>query len=305
MKASSMWNKTRRNGWNRPRPAIRAGAVFACAILLAGCSGGDGGGGEGGGFLGFGGGNEDDDLVSTDFGQGYVDGATTTIVAPPGWEGDAGASGGDGENEKKDDGGGGLFGLGGGSKGDLSQVTEASVSDVCPGSSCTIDSMDIDHPGWGPTRVFTLVEEGGDGIPNTALAAVDSTGEVKWTFVASLSYASAWGFGTDAPDEAEALYVTYNPGRFNGIIALHPTEDGFLGLPDGGYNPDYISDGLVQMDFYSAELGELDDDGVYEIHSFEYDTSGGRSMATAIQYKHFLTWTGDGYEELRPKERLN
>ena len=225
-------------------------AAMACAILLSGCSGGDGGGGEGGGFLGFGGGNEDDDLVSTDLGQGYIDGATTTIVAPPGWDGDAGASGGDGENEKKDDGGGGLFGLGGGSKGDLSQVTEASVSDVCPGSSCTIDSMDIDHPGWGPTRVFSLVEEGGDGIPNTALAAVDSTGEVKWTFVGPFSYASAWGFGTDAPDEAEALYVTYNPGRWDGVIALHPTEDGFHELPDGGGNGGYDDNG--PMFLYNA-----------------------------------------------------
>ena len=303
MKASSMWNKTRRNGRNRPRPAIRAGAVFACAILLAGCSGGgDGGDGGGGGFLGFGG-DDGGELVATDIGQGYVDGATTTIVAPPGWDGDAGASGGDDENEKKDDGGGGLFGLGGGSKGDLSQVTEASVSDVCPGSSCTIDSMDIDHPGWGPTRVFTLVEEGGDGILNTALAAVDSTGEVKWTFVGPFSYAEAWGFGTDAPDEAEALYVTYNPGRWDGVIALHPTEDGFRELPDGGGNGGYDDNG--PMFLYNAAVGELDDDGVYELLSFENDISGGRSMANAIQYKHFLTWTGDGYEELRPKERLN
>ena len=276
-------------------------AAMACAILLSGCSGGDGGGGEGGGFLGFGGGNEDEDLVSTDFGQGYVDGATTTIVAPPGWEGDAGGAGGDDEGGKEGD-GGGLFGSGGKSKGDLSQVTEASVSDVCPASSCTFDSIDIDHPGWGPTRVFTLIEVTSQLMGETALAAVDSSGEVKWTYSPTMSGTDVWGFAAEEPDANEALYVAYNPGRWSGIIAMHPTEDGFLGLPDGGENPDYNSDGLVQI--YNAELGELDDDGVYEIHSFENDTSGGRSMATAIQYKHFHTWTGDGYEELRPKERL-
>lgn len=300
MKTTPTMNPMPRRGRNRLRAGIRAGAALACAILLAGCSGGDVGAGKGG-FLGFGGG-DDRELVATDLGRGYVDGATTTIVAPPGWEGDAGATVGSDEAAKKDDGGGGLFGFGRRPKGDLSQVTEASVSSFCSASSCTVDSIDIDHPKWGPTRVFSLIDSAEDSRSRPILAAVDAAGEIRWTYTFSSTYPSAWGFAAEEPDADQAVYLTYNPGRYDGIIALHPTDDGFHSLPDGGDDSDYQT-GAVNV--YSAELGELDDNGIYEIIKIEYDTSDGRSNAEAIPYKHFLTWTGDGYEEFRPRERIN
>lgn len=306
----------------------RMAAALAFAVLLSGCSDDGGIGGLGG----FGGGGKRE-LVSTDLGRGYVDGATTTIVAPPDWEGetgdtpDSGASGSGGgapdnaggggrDGTGQDKGGGGdLFGFGGKgggkkggdggssgsggrSTGDLSQVAESSVSGVCPASSCTVDSIDIDHPGWGPTRVYILIEDTNESLRKTYFAAVDSTGEVKWSYGGPATWEKwgddYWGFVVDEPDADQAVYVQFNPGRYPGVIALHPTKDGFHSLPDAGSGATATNEEAVW--FYPGELGELDNNGIYEIHKLEIETDYG--------YRHFLTWTGDGYEELRPKESM-
>lgn len=285
----------------------RVAAVLACAALLGGCSG------DGDGPLGFGGGDDGDspELVATEFGRGVVDGATTTILAPPEWEGDVGLGddGGGGRDGRVDgdstggsrDNRGGGFGFGGR---DLSAVTDDAVSEFCASPSrCDIDSRDIDHPSWGPTRVFTVYPDTDADNGSGHIAAVDASGDVKWSYTGPYSATGAWGFATDGPDAAGALFVSYNPGRWNGVIALHPVRDGFRSLPDGGGDGDYMGDGDIM--FYNAEVGEPDEDGNREIITFEHDTSGGRSMANATIYRHFLTWTGDGYEELRPRQRIN
>lgn len=184
--------------------------------------------------------------------------------------------------------------------GDLSQVTEASVSDLCPSANCMIHSRDINHPTWGPTRIFSVMERGDAYSMKPTIAAVDSTGEVKWTFQGPETYAGQWQFATEAPDDSQTLIFHYNPGRYDGVVALIPTNDGFYSLPNGGaasgFNDEF---GVI---FYDAEVGAKDANGNYEIVTYEKDFSGGQSNADAPTYKHFHTWTGAGYEEQRPKE---
>ena len=266
------------------RRGVRASLASLCAVLLVGCSGGDGNGGGGGGFLGFGGGNGAD-LVATDIGQGYVDGPTTTIVAPPGWDGDAGEGNADeGKAGARDDGDdNGFFGFGRKKKPDLSHLTPESVPDLCVEPRCSVDWRDIDHPSWGPTRVFlpSYNDYDPENFGAVGMAAVDASGEVKWNYLL-LTGGGAPSFASDGPDGGETLYVYDNLG---GIIVLRPSDDGFGALADGGLMGHGLDDENAYFSY--ATIGELDEAGNYEIEV--RPTDGGRDRT--------MTWDGSKYVE--------
>ena len=87
----------------------------------------------------------------------------------------------------------------------------------------------------GPTRVFALL---GIGIGQQAayLVAVDTADRVRWTLIGDNSE-SRWAMDAPASDATGNLFVTYNPGRYDGVIVLHPTASGFApfgaGYADG------------------------------------------------------------------------
>lgn len=100
MRRSTMRGSGTKHGAAAKRRAGAAIAALSCAALLAGCSGGGvpgmnpGSGGDG-----------DGGLVDTEFGQAVINGATTTIVAPPGYTGAGagdGAGSGSGSEESGD-----------------------------------------------------------------------------------------------------------------------------------------------------------------------------------------------------------
>lgn len=223
------------------------GAMLAMGLFLTACSGSGGG-----------------DLVTTDLSLAKINGATTTIVAPPGWEEPA--------HDNGSNGGGA----------NLADLTVESAGNFCTSSTCDVDSREINHPSWGPVKIFAMRQHRGAQMQQ--LAAVDAKGVVKWTYNPGAALDGWEGFVTDSPDESGALFVTYMPGRYFMTIVLRPDSTGFEGLPNGG---DSTSDERVFLN--SGVVEGLDSDGNYEIKEVGATPS-------------VLKWTGSGYQRTGPSQ---
>jgi hypothetical protein len=110
-----------------------------------------------------------------------------------------------------------------------------------------------------------------DGDPGPAsLTATDASGAVRfsWWNEHMYSFATAGSrpptFGeSEVPSPVDGLghvFLDYNPGRYNGVIVLVPTDNGF---DDLGTLPPAPDDYAGR--FYCSAASDLDADGVYEV----------------------------------------
>ncbi|MGU3292409.1 hypothetical protein [Williamsia sp. M5A3_1d] len=144
-------------------------------------------------------------------------------------------------------------------------------------------SGDITHPSWGPTRVFAMIGNG-LGPQDACLIAVDGNNRVRWSFVDG-NGESRWGVASPATDSTGNLFVTYNPGRYDGVIVLHPTASGFA--PIGTT----YSDGPFR--YYHAELQGPGASGQYTIKQSNNDCNPACANGTITS--KILRWNGTDY----------
>lgn len=148
-------------------------------------------------------------------------------------------------------------------------------------------SVTIMHPVWGATRLVTsLPVSSGPG----SIIAYDMDGAILWSWYSEFQYTlEPWGTtsGTPSVDAAGHVFFRFNPGRYDGVIILVPTSDGF---DDFGSLP--AADGSTEGRFYSADVVDDNGDGIYEVvvatNDCNPDCAGGSTT--------FATYRWDGID---------
>lgn len=106
----------------------------------------------------------------------------------------------------------------------------------CPNCNVTA-TLSFNHPTWGPVKLETYSEK---PLPSTARSGYrvvsQSDGRVLFDkpiddmlYNLSIEPRTADGF----------IFITYNPGRYNGVIVLRPTKDGFEDFGTDSYPDNY------------------------------------------------------------------
>ena len=170
-------------------------------------------------------------------------------------------------------------------------------------SACAVTAqVAFTHPDWGPCVLFTTVSEPQpetapetapetgagtvtDAGPTADITVLDGDGTVRWQYRAGF-----WlelKLALPARDATGNIFLTYNPGRYNGVIVLHPTAGGFedfdtLPAP-GGY--------LAR--FYGADLVGPDADGRYAVDHYVNDCTPSCAEGTVRHFFH--SWNGVTY----------
>ncbi|WP_297005927.1 hypothetical protein [uncultured Corynebacterium sp.] len=147
------------------------------------------------------------------------------------------------------------------------------------------------HPSLG--RVYVGLKYAGTGLEMSnggCIGAVDATGDgVFRTGVAV--YEDALNFASPFQDSTGNIFVTYNPGRYNGVITLVPTPDGFAQVGDGGAgNLNYQTGENM---YYYADLVGPGADGRYQIEQSANDCTP--SCAGGTITSELLSWNGTDY----------
>ena len=148
---------------------------------------------------------------------------------------------------------------------------------------------DIDHKTFGPLRIFlALSTVGADSA--ACIAAVTAGGAALPPI--TLDARESVGFANPATDSTGNTFITYNPGRYNGVLVLIPTAGGFedIGWDDtGGSTQHYYG----KHAYYNAELLGPGPDGRYTIRQYIHScTPDCASGPTTIEDLH---WNGSDY----------
>lgn len=141
----------------------------------------------------------------------------------------------------------------------------------------------ITHPSWGKTTVRTVF----DAELRRAAFVVHQGDKVIWaTEFADLS---RFELASPAQDASGNVFITYDPGRHNGIIVLRPDAvEGFITL---AYPYGMIDEGA--LNFYDAKLVGPGADGLYKIDTFVNDCSPSCAEGTVITLTYI--WMGGTY----------
>jgi len=167
----------------------------------------------------------------------------------------------------------------------------AIATGLCP-TVCTLrDTAVFDHPSWNGARLQLL---GTDPFQNeymstptygsSQLVALDGQGRVRWHNPIDAMY--DLHFPEPAVDSTGHLFVNYDPGRYNGVIVLAPTANGFDSFQT------LLLDGDYSSRFYYADLlGPDASTGQYVIAKHTCDTSCAPGPETDVYYR----WDGTDY----------
>jgi hypothetical protein len=165
----------------------------------------------------------------------------------------------------------------------------------CPDCEVT-GRIEFDHPTWGHSVLVTLVKN--DGLCSSRLAAIDQYGQARWQLPAGngcfldTAFSAPDESGQDLPsvDAVGHLFVRYNPGRYDGVIVLAPTPDGF---DDFNSVPTGIASGSYSARFYNAYIDDTDSDDVFEIIESQNDCNP--TCADGSITKVVREWNGTDY----------
>lgn len=169
------------------------------------------------------------------------------------------------------------------------QPREATFESTAPGEW----TISFDHPTWGRARLITRQATPDDSTLGPAsMTVLDESGAEVYSYHNDGMYSFRPAGSTadallDPFDALGHIFIDFNPGRYNGLIVLKPTPDGFADFetlpPSDGYS----------TRFYGARVIDDDGDGTYEVEVTNYDcvpTCAGGSATTTI-----YRWSGSDY----------
>jgi hypothetical protein len=96
--------------------------------------------------------------------------------------------------------------------------------------------------------------------PESHLVAVDLQGRIRWRHDGG-----PWPVFAPASPRTDTLghiFLTYNPGRYDGIVVLHPVANGFE-----DFGTLALAEDRATTRFYSSSLHDDNGDGIEEIHA--------------------------------------
>lgn len=167
-------------------------------------------------------------------------------------------------------------------------LSEAEISSALAAVCGSISNwQEVSHPSLGTAYVGLSASATGGSV-DACVGAVDSAGNTIFQTVVE-SRSEALTFANPAQDATGNVFVTYNPGRYNGVITLIPTSSGFADVGAGAYSN--YDDGSNR--YYYAELLGPGSDGRYQIQKSANDCNP--SCAGGTTTTQVLSWDGNGY----------
>ncbi|OLT36423.1 hypothetical protein BJF84_10420 [Rhodococcus sp. CUA-806] len=157
------------------------------------------------------------------------------------------------------------------------------VGSGCPGT--VSNTADIEHPTLGTVRAFLVLPD--DDGPMVGCVAFATIGGSEIPPVTVGVYGDAFQFADPPTDSTGNTFVTYNPGRYDGVLVLIPTADGF---EDPGVSGNEFSGRLA---YYYAELEGPGSNGQYAIRQSSNDCEPDCAGGTITD--ELLTWNGQEY----------
>lgn len=157
-----------------------------------------------------------------------------------------------------------------------------------------VEQLTYQHPTLG-SMTITISDAGFDSVGFRApsvIATVTATGQQVYRWQGLEEYETFGFVGTDPRAEVSSpidarnhVFFVWNPGRFDGVSFLAPTDDGFT---DGGTLADGSASG-----FYDATTVDVDADGTYELNQgFQICEP---TCADGTYYSHIWRWDGTTY----------
>ncbi|MBF6357171.1 hypothetical protein IU449_21940 [Nocardia higoensis] len=146
----------------------------------------------------------------------------------------------------------------------------------------------VRHPNLGEVTVgLGRLSGAGEGC----IAVVDRRGSKLLVQKVSI-YGDELDFADPATDSTNNVFITYNPGRYNGVITLVPVAGGYADI--GWNDPDGLNYQSTTHAYYYAELIGPGDDGRYAIEASSNDCEPDCAGGTIT--KKILRWNGSRYE---------
>jgi hypothetical protein len=169
-----------------------------------------------------------------------------------------------------------------------------SLPDMPPSNSgcagTVIDNRDIAHKNLGTVRVFLVLNTSSDIKGRGCVSAVTANGSVLPAIPIDIS-GNALHFADPVTDATGNSFITYNPGRYTGVLVLVPTATGFddIGWSDKSYGTHY--DG--KRAYYNAQLVGPGPDGNFVIRTSRNDCLP--NCAQGKVTNRDLHWNGADY----------
>lgn len=150
--------------------------------------------------------------------------------------------------------------------------------------------QDIPHPTLGTVRLFLVLNPSTAVDHRGCVSAVADNGKVLPPIPIDVN-GNSLNFANPVTDSTGNAFVTYNPGRYNGVLVLIPTADGFedIGWADQRTGTRY--DG--KHAYYNANLEGPGPDGRYTIRQFSNDCTPTCAGGTVTSQD--LHWNGTDY----------
>lgn len=156
-------------------------------------------------------------------------------------------------------------------------------------------TLEFIHPAWGPVRLITRESTTPPGP--ASIRVIDSAGDIRYLWETDFLYdlqpagtspSEPWLFhpaAATAIDQLGHIFINWNPGRYNGVTVLQPTQAGF---EDFDTPPDYLD-----TRFYYAYPVDIDNDGTFEIEDYTNDCNP--SCAGGQITSEIFAWNGNDY----------
>jgi len=146
----------------------------------------------------------------------------------------------------------------------------------------------IQHPAWGSTTIIVcgpMLDATDSPVSTAGVLAVDATGSVKWSWLYGDNY--TFRLAEPATDASGNIFVVYNPGRYDGVMIMRPTNDSIdvLATTYNGYQVE-----PTPLYFYDTNLYGPGSDGLYEIVQ-----SNGDCVQSVTDCETFFVWDGTTY----------
>lgn len=159
--------------------------------------------------------------------------------------------------------------------------TASAPTDVGCESCLPTGSVEFDHPLWGHSILTTYVSPHVEysGSTTAGYKVTDENGKVVFNKI--LEGLNAYALQTIGQDSNQNLYITYNPGRYPGIIVLKPTTSGLQNFGTDSFPRTYNGR------FYNA-VTSTESDGSYTIvlsrNDCDPSCAGGNITSTNWHY---------------------